>query len=357
MRKIGLDILRALAVILILFRHSNLDNNLISHFGWLGVDLFFVLSGFLISNMLFVEHKKNKSIRVKRFLLRRLFKIFPPFYFFMLSTILYHVINNSMIFNWNQVLSEIFYLQNYLPNVWLHTWSLAVEEHFYLFISFTALFLSKKHLLRKKNILISSLLLLLVLSFMMRFYVSYPHRYDDFYGFTQTHLRFDGIITGILVSYLYNFTKWVNLILKRKLLMFMTAILLITPGFYFPGGGFFMNTIGLTLVNLGFSTLVLLSLAAEQYLQNNTRKCGKVLLKSISFIGVNSYSIYLWHLNSKSIIYLAFSYNTQFMTVMYILFSIIVGVIMSYIIEKPSIKLRDYTLNKISMYTNKYKSQ
>ena len=53
MRKIGLDILRGLAIILVLFRHSDLENNLIQDFGWLGVDLFFVLSGFLISNLLF----------------------------------------------------------------------------------------------------------------------------------------------------------------------------------------------------------------------------------------------------------------------------------------------------------------
>ena len=121
MRKIGLDLVRGIAIILVLFRHSDLDNNILKHFGWLGVDLFFVLSGFLISNLLFNEYKKNKEIRVKRFLARRAFKIFPPFYFLLLATLIFKfAINNSTV-EWYRLLSKVLYLQSYFLSIWLHT--------------------------------------------------------------------------------------------------------------------------------------------------------------------------------------------------------------------------------------------
>ena len=348
MRKKGLDILRAIAVILVLFRHSDLDNS-IRHFGWLGVDLFFVLSGFLISNILFAEHKKYGHIKVKRFLIRRGFKIFLPFYFFMFSTLLFNYFYNSRTYEWTELISELFYLQSYVPNIWIHTWSLAVEEHFYLLFSITVLLLSRKEFLGKRGFIISSLIFLLLLSFLMRFNVSYPHRDDNSYGFVKTHLRSDGIIFGVLLSYLYNFTGALKILLKSKWIVFISSCLLIAPGFFFKGGGFFMNTIGLTTVNAGFSLLVLLSLDIEKYLNNYPLKFLKIPVNLLCLIGINSYSIYLWHINSKKILYNNLSFDLPLVAASYILLSILLGILMSYLIEKPSLRLRDYTIRKIRL--------
>ncbi len=346
MRKKGLDILRAIAVILVLIRHSDLDN-VVRNFGWLGVDLFFVLSGFLISNILFIEYKKTGHINVKRFLIRRGFKIFPPFYFFLFSTLLFHYFYNSTTYQWSEIFSELFYLQSYVPNIWIHTWSLAVEEHFYLLFAITVLILSQKNFLQKKELMISSLILLLIVSFLMRFYVSYPHR-TEFYGFVKTHLRSDGIILGVLLSYLYNFTQSLNKILKWKWIVFILGCLLITPGFYFKGGSFFMNTFGLTTVNLGFTLFVLLSLDIEKYLKNDLSKYVRVPVNMLCLIGINSYSIYLWHINMKRILYDNFSYDLRLLAAAYILLAIFLGIFMSYLIEKPSLRLRDYVFQKIT---------
>jgi len=346
MRKTGLDVLRGLAVILVLFRHSNLDSNVLNYFGWLGVDLFFVLSGFLISNLLFVEYKKNESIQIKRFLLKRAFKIFPPFYFFMFITLIIYYVSGVLNISLYQFFSELFYVQSYLPRIWLHTWSLAVEEQFYIIFSLIMLCLTSKHLLKKKYLVITSLITLLVLSFIMRLYVSYPHRNDDVFAFMQTHLRSDGILAGILISYLLNFTKFLAYFQRRKWALAFLCFLLISPGFLFEGGSFFMNTIGLTLVNIGFSILVLLSINAGEYLKPSFLSYLKKVLIPISFIGVNSYSIYLWHLNSKQIIYVLFSFDPNSMAILYISLSIIAGIALSYLIEKPSIHFRDYVLKK-----------
>jgi peptidoglycan/LPS O-acetylase OafA/YrhL len=81
MRNKRLDILRCVAILLVIFYHGGVVKYL-SPSGWMGVDLFFVLSGFLISGLLFSEYRKNGSIQFKRFFVRRGFKIYPAFYSF-----------------------------------------------------------------------------------------------------------------------------------------------------------------------------------------------------------------------------------------------------------------------------------
>src|SRR6185295_15310789 len=87
----GLDVLRGVAVLLVLFRHFDTPPEELMHpvravvmwlnrVGWIGVDLFFVLSGFLVSGLLFEEYERHGTLRVGRFLVRRGFKIYPGFY-------------------------------------------------------------------------------------------------------------------------------------------------------------------------------------------------------------------------------------------------------------------------------------
>src|SRR5438046_3761325 len=91
-RNVQLDFLRGVAILLVILRHTVLFHvpgweALLVQFGWAGVDLFFVLSGFLISGLLFSEYRQNGMIRFARFALRRALKIYPAFYFFVLFTV------------------------------------------------------------------------------------------------------------------------------------------------------------------------------------------------------------------------------------------------------------------------------
>jgi peptidoglycan/LPS O-acetylase OafA/YrhL len=128
MRNKRLDILRGIAVLLVIFYHGTIQNPF-TRAGWAGVDLFFVLSGFLISALLFVEYKKTGSINFKRFFIRRGLKLYPAFYVFLLLTLvaesLFHHVRPL-----GTYLSEMFYVQNYGPSLWPHTWSLAVRSTF-----------------------------------------------------------------------------------------------------------------------------------------------------------------------------------------------------------------------------------
>src|SRR5215469_11241023 len=85
MRNKRLDILRCIAVIVVILHHSA-ESTFFTQVGWAGVDLFFVLSGFLISGLLFSEYKRRRSISLKRFFIRRGLKIYPAFYVFLLLT-------------------------------------------------------------------------------------------------------------------------------------------------------------------------------------------------------------------------------------------------------------------------------
>ena len=84
-RNRNLDALRAVAILLVLGRHFEYFR-LWSQVGWAGVDLFFVLSGFLISGLLFAEWKQRGSIGIARFYVRRGLKIYPAFYVFLAMT-------------------------------------------------------------------------------------------------------------------------------------------------------------------------------------------------------------------------------------------------------------------------------
>ena len=135
-RLASLDILRAIAILLVCGNHLTLcsgDNailyNIISVWkrgGWVGVDLFFVLSGFLISGLLFKEHQQFGSISFKRFFIRRGFKIYPAFYLLILTTVLVKSIIYLQGIPWPSLFSELFFLQDYIPSIWNQDWSLAV---------------------------------------------------------------------------------------------------------------------------------------------------------------------------------------------------------------------------------------
>jgi peptidoglycan/LPS O-acetylase OafA/YrhL len=131
-----LDVLRGVAVLLVLVHHSPGGEGALLKAGWTGVDLFFVLSGFLVSGLLFKEHLRSGRIRPGRFYLRRGLKIYPNFYVMLAVTSAALALGHIAVEPWN-VVHEAVFLQNYLPAAWWgreHAWSLAIEEHFYFLL-------------------------------------------------------------------------------------------------------------------------------------------------------------------------------------------------------------------------------
>lgn len=344
----GLDFLRALAVILVLFRHSDLENNALQYFGWLGVDLFFVLSGFLVAGLVFKEYQEQGRVEVRRFLARRILRILPPFYFFVLVTLCFTYFLELERPAGQAIFSELFYLQNYLSNIWIHTWTLAVEAHFYLGLGGIMLLIGGHQVPYERRLITLSLVGLLLFSFLMRWFVAWPHRSDAFFAFVSTHLRSDGILVGIALAYWYHFTAIIRQLLKYRIGLFLLAGALIAPGFYFPAGSFAMNTVGLTAVNLGFGILLILSLPMKYPATRQKKRFSDHLAAMFKGIGLISYSVYLWHLNCKELIYTWFSYDAITMTVLYFLLSLLVGSLLYFAVEKTALKIRSVYFDRRS---------
>ena len=153
-----IDFLRGLAILLVLLFHHPLFFHSI-RMGWAGVDLFFVLSGFLVSGLYFSEYKKTGDVKIGLFLIRRGFKIYPLFYVVMLITIIYKFILLKSV-SINQVLAELFFVQNYFEGIWNHTWSLAIEEHFYFGLSFIVLILARVKQITNNKLIMSLMILI-----------------------------------------------------------------------------------------------------------------------------------------------------------------------------------------------------
>ena len=147
-------------MLLVLFHHLPARERSWFEGGWTGVDLFFVLSGFLVSGLLFKDYLKTGSVHALRFYARRGFKIYPNFYVMLAAT--------TAVLAWagaptepGHLWHEALFVQNYLPVArWAreHGWSLAVEEHFYLLLPPVVALLSAWAVFRRRPVRTATIL-------------------------------------------------------------------------------------------------------------------------------------------------------------------------------------------------------
>lgn len=332
-RNNALDLVRFVAIILVLFRHASLDNAL-SHIGWVGVDLFFVLSGFLVSGLLFKEFKSYGKIRIGRFLVRRALKIYPMFYFFIVVSIIFRYFFAQNPVTVEKILSEIFFLQSYFPGLWDHTWSLAVEEHFYLLLALFIFILLKFNLLNKNSIVLWLFILLMSIPILLRFFHVFNSQEIDY--LFQSHLRMDSLFLGVTLSFAHHFYGQFHMIIQK----WQKSVLLCGIGlsgivFCYPAGSVPLNTWAGIIMNIGFGLIVL---SAAVY-QNNQKLRYNDFLYYPVLIGKYSYGIYLWHLFVKAFF---MHFTCDYWQWPYIVISIPIGIFISVLIEKPVLKWRDH---------------
>jgi peptidoglycan/LPS O-acetylase OafA/YrhL len=193
----GLDGLRAIAAFLVVFDHAGLHAYAP---GGLGVLAFFVLSGFLITWLLIGEDDVTQSVSLSRFYLRRSFRIFPAFYVYFVLVLLVMVARHRPI-NMAQTISASLYVTNYYqaifgdPNTGLsHTWSLAVEEQFYLL--WPAIFLLMKNHERR----FKALALAIPLLWLYRAALIYLFHVPESYIYEAFDTRADHLLIGCFLA-------------------------------------------------------------------------------------------------------------------------------------------------------------
>lgn len=301
--------------------------------GFLGVDYFFVLSGFLISGVL-LPHLE-KGVDVKRFYTRRFFKIFPQYFLLILFCFLVMLLLFPASFGKTDFLVHTFFLQNYIKELPMlnHTWSLCVEEHYYVFyplLLVIVLKISRKFSSPKK--VLNYFLFSLIIVFNLIRWFSSPF----LPGLQQmTHIRVDAILFGCLLKLFEPFLK--NIFTNRITWIFFLFNCLIIVGFgmrslnyhdwypyplvYFFAGGLMM---GIYFTNT-FLT--------------------KILIKTpfLVSIGRNSYGIYIWHIPILVLLTPHFvqKQNNFGWAFLYLFGSLLLGILSTEVVEKYSLRVRD----------------
>ncbi len=201
------------------------------HYGYLGVDLFFVLSGYLITNIIYTKLNKN-SFSFKKFYRNRIRRIFPAViivlfftliigYLFLFSSELkdlgHHIKSSAFFYQNFRLINEVGYWDKAAQlKPLLHFWSLSVEEQFYIFWPLIIYLIYKLRL----N-LVYSLLVLFIGSFLLRFFLDIDTFYHSLARFWE--LILGGLLYAISSKYNYEISKN-NIILSNKLLVFLGLI-------------------------------------------------------------------------------------------------------------------------------------
>jgi peptidoglycan/LPS O-acetylase OafA/YrhL len=354
-----LDMLRAIAVLLVLGRHlllipETLSDGARSFFllwrevGWIGVDLFFVISGFLVSGLLFQEYRLIGRISLSRFLIRRAFKIYPPFYVLLGVTLGFSSYFSLPTEKW-LYLGEFFFLQNYVGSVWNHTWSLAVEEHFYIILSVVVctLLSTNRGQSNPFKFLPTLIISIAVTILLFRCMTGISRPVGDWAAVLGlTHFRIDSLFFGVLLSYVVHFFPSVlESIVRRFSYILLTCVIscILIPILFPLAASRFSYTVGFTVLYLGSGALLLLALFSPSRGQARAvRFCAPALIP----IGRASYSIYLWHMFMYYVsghIFLSpasTTYSFALHVSAYLVGSVVLGMLMFRLIETPSLAIR-----------------
>jgi peptidoglycan/LPS O-acetylase OafA/YrhL len=291
----ALDGLRGVAILLVVIMHNFRFMNYF-FFGWLGVDLFFVISGFLITDILLNAVDKPRFLR--NFYMRRVLRIFPVFYLALIIC-LFILPNLSFIHldtNYYQIHQGWLwtYLQNWLfifkppygDPILLHTWSLGVEEQFYLFWPLIIL------LIRKPKHLFAFALLLLIGIGIARYIIWMQGIAELSYSSLYTFTRIDGICIGSMIALLFRFNPD---FLKKYTAAIITSMAFINFAFYFINGrrGFSLPY----LAFVGYTTFaIIFGVLLYECVIDQTKLLRSIFTSRIlSFFGRISYGLYVYH--------------------------------------------------------------
>jgi len=350
MRLKSLDVLRAVAVLLVLGRHFEIVKWWYMA-GWTGVNLFFVLSGFLISGLLFSEFKTYSRIRVGHFLVRRGFKIYPPFYF-MIGFSLAMILAYHRPIPWPRFFGEFFFLQNYYNQFWGPTWSLAVEEHFYLALPVLLILLARfsRGSSDPFRALPAIFLAVGVAVLAARFWICPADPVTITGRLFQTQYQMDSLLFGVVIAYFFHFraSLFAKISRWKRPWVAVASLLCIAPSVFLDFyNSYFMQTTGHVLLYLGFGGMVMLAVTRPE---TGVRRLPGVFRSAgdqLALVGRHSYSIYLWHqpvaswgldfLHRKG--HLPANHAAQFL--IYFAGSLTMGIALSKIVEYPALKLRD----------------
>ena len=308
-RNLDIQVLRGIAVSLVLIFHAGFSG--IN--GYIGVDLFFVISGFVITQNLAREHRQSGRIRFSRFYVARARRLIPPLMYMLIFTLVFsnllQSMNGQLQNTFKTYIGSLLYIPNLIlaritsgyfgvdanQNPLLHTWSLGVEEQFYLVFP-VLLFVLLKIVGNKSKLLLPIISLLTASSYCIQFiipkYISIPFIMQD--NFYSPFSRFWEFLIGTIAYFLVSAPT--RVLKKNKLGIYrflgiisltLISIILIVPRNLIP------NHLSLLISCVACAFLIYISeiILRISPAQSKVNPIKRILVN----LGNASYSIYLWH--------------------------------------------------------------
>jgi peptidoglycan/LPS O-acetylase OafA/YrhL len=302
-------------------------------FGWAGVDLFFVLSGFLLGQLVLREHARTGRFDGRRFTARRALKLWPVLYVFLAV----HAVVGAE--PWESYLwQNALHVQNYAGTSLSHLWSLAVEEHFYLALALLFPLLARRR--ASVRLLVGLLLGVLVTALVLRI-VGVSAGVSDVRLQWRTHFRVDSLAAGVLLAVVrvHRSAAFEALLRRRWLWAAVTASgvwFLATVGKQGALGG----TVGYTVAYLTGAAFLLLLHDATW-----VARAGW-LSRLLAMLGRYSYGIYIWHVLAAQVVLdrlpgLDYGSTTPLAQLAKFGAAFVVGVTATVLVERPALRLRD----------------
>ncbi|MGA2889374.1 MAG: acyltransferase [Terracidiphilus sp.] len=367
-RSHGLDTLRSAAILSVMGFHvytfhyfKTMPSALAfaAQMGWMGVDLFFVLSGYLIGSQLLRPYLRNESPRLWTFYRSRFYRVLPA-YLVVLAT--YYILP---VWRERPNLPPLWKLLTFTQNLFAdyrinqafsHVWSLCIEEHFYLFLPLVVLLMMGKPSIRKTAALLGGLVLFgvcvrsFVLFYMLRPLASAHQSFGLVYLeriYYPTYSRLDGLLAGVTIALVRTFRPvWWSALTKRGHTLFLLGLFMVGVATWLfkgrwvsvSGVSAFGTVIGFPLLSLGLGLLVASALSANGLL-------SRFKVPGAKLIATLAYSLYLTH---KELIHLVdlcipaiAKAGASLWLVIYAVSCLIVAAMLYLCVERPFLILRD----------------
>lgn len=360
-RIFGLDILRAIAILMVVSSHvlwiypkSNaFIPTLFELFGFWGVELFFVLSGFLIGSILYKTFvNENFTLKeVFHFLKRRWFRTLPNYYLVLLLNILIAFFLGFSIENFG---SYFVFLQNFAsksPAFFPESWSLSIEEFTYLLLPFSLFFVGLVKVKNKSKLFLLIILALILVFWMNKFYYHSQHTISNLSEWNLNLksvliYRIDAILMGVLFAWIsLNFSEfWKNSKTIFALIgfgiLFFLMFGIIPLDLTIEQNPFFWNVLYLPITSIAFTFLLPFF--------SNWKTFTNPILYPIELISKISYSIYLLHYSIILLLLKTFfdtsqmpDFERHFFTIVYLLITFLSSYLLYRFYEKPIMNWRD----------------
>ena len=306
----SIDSLRALAVLAVIIYH--VDVNYLPG-GFLGVDLFFVLSGYLISSLIIKEYRKTGSLNLYNFYIRRARRLLPAVYFMITVGLVVMVLFNEVLLrkshldaifgyiyssNWWYIFHKLDYFDSFgAQSPFKHLWSLAIEEQFYMIFPLLFLLINRKKKSKDGTYKLNKNFLYVVLGLILVSLIAHILLFDInnisriYFG---TDTRAFSLLVGVVGAILYPMEKLHAKVTPQQNIMYSVVSLvsiatLITVMIYTSEYNTWLYRGGFLLVAI-LGLIVIISSGKQHTLMSRL-----LSFKPVVFIGKISYSLYLWH--------------------------------------------------------------